>query len=378
MSAVRRAWGWVAALRDGATTPWSEWAVEGAEEGPWLPGAQQLELLRRLNLEAEQRGSRVDLALAERVLLASAPGRGRADLLLAGAGDPPQFGPRPVDPAVLPEHELTRIAAGLVAEDLARVDRAGCTPGPTPVGWYRPWAPSYRVVGHPWLVPPVRARLAKLGRPPREHPAAVYVLGADVATMVVDAWTCRVFDEGAPRFEAWLDGFLRADRLPPRADVLTPARVWSDRVGRDRVTIVLDLPALAARLRLRRLPAPLRLDGASVELVRRVGSTLGLAVGADRRAVLLRRVLGPRLDGGGGTPLALPDHASDWLDRRSESFRSALGPGGYPVLGDPDRPSPHAPSDTGGDPSETEILALAMRLLLDPLSPPGAEEGQQR
>ena len=46
---VRRAWGWVAHLRSGGTTPWRDWAEDGDPHGRILPGAQQLELLRRLN-----------------------------------------------------------------------------------------------------------------------------------------------------------------------------------------------------------------------------------------------------------------------------------------------------------------------------------------
>ncbi len=45
--------GWVAHLRAGGTTPWLEWTDPGAGDEPAgraLPGAQQLELLRRINL----------------------------------------------------------------------------------------------------------------------------------------------------------------------------------------------------------------------------------------------------------------------------------------------------------------------------------------
>ena len=45
----QRAWGWVAHLRDGGTTPWQAWKGQGESRGRYLPGAQQLELLRRLN-----------------------------------------------------------------------------------------------------------------------------------------------------------------------------------------------------------------------------------------------------------------------------------------------------------------------------------------
>ena len=60
MSGRGRAWGWVAALRSGATTPWLDWPEDGSGEGEALgaelPGAQQLALLRRLNLHAAEIG----------------------------------------------------------------------------------------------------------------------------------------------------------------------------------------------------------------------------------------------------------------------------------------------------------------------------------
>ena len=53
MTGPARAAAWVAHLREGGTTPWAEWT--GTVDGPTppvLPGAQQLELLRRVNQRA--------------------------------------------------------------------------------------------------------------------------------------------------------------------------------------------------------------------------------------------------------------------------------------------------------------------------------------
>ncbi|MGB0100866.1 MAG: hypothetical protein WBP61_11365, partial [Nocardioides sp.] len=110
---IRRAWGWVAHLRAGGTTPWRDWSEPGEPRGRVLPGAQQLELLRRLN-EAGSPG----VELATRVLDASAPGRGRPDLELDGAVRRLDFGPPPVDPADLPDDELLRVAASVLADDV--------------------------------------------------------------------------------------------------------------------------------------------------------------------------------------------------------------------------------------------------------------------
>src|SRR5512133_1345670 len=95
-----RAWGWVGHLRDGGTTPWADWSAPAPDDqqaGRYLPGAQQLELLRRIN---QRRLPSPELA--ERVLATSAPGRGRPDLGLVGVLLESRFGPPPVDPADLP------------------------------------------------------------------------------------------------------------------------------------------------------------------------------------------------------------------------------------------------------------------------------------
>ncbi len=119
-----RAWGWVAHLRGGGTTPWLAWSDTAEPSARVLPGAQQLELLRRINLAA----SPLDHGgLADRVLAAAAAGRGQADLPLIGVGGS-AYGPRAVDPAGLGAHELTRVAGVLLAEDLVAL---GADPLPT-------------------------------------------------------------------------------------------------------------------------------------------------------------------------------------------------------------------------------------------------------
>ncbi len=106
-----RAWAWVAHLRSGGTTPWRSWtSADAADQGRFLPGAQQLELLRRLNLAGQP-----SAALVDGVLAASAPGRGRPDLELVGVDEERRFGPPAVDPAALPDDELLRVATGLLA-----------------------------------------------------------------------------------------------------------------------------------------------------------------------------------------------------------------------------------------------------------------------
>ena len=136
--------------------PWADWAGTAEPGGQFVPGAQQLELLRRLN----QAGA-PSSQLRERVLAASAPGRGQPDLELLGAATESRFGPRPVDPGTLPDRELLRVAASILAEDVV----ARGLPSPPRVGRPRPWRRPYRLLGDPELVVPA------LGRPRRPRPS---------------------------------------------------------------------------------------------------------------------------------------------------------------------------------------------------------------
>jgi hypothetical protein len=352
----RRAWGWVAALRDGATTPWHDFAGAADRGGRYLPGAQQLELLRRLNA-----AGRPGAALVERVLTASAPGRGRPDLQLIGAAEESRFGPRPVDPAELPDAELVRVATSLIAEDLV----AAGTPPPRPPGRPRPWRRAYRLVGDPWLADPIRAELRRRGRPPGGRRPTILVVGTDLATMLADAWTARSFAEGGAGWRDWLGGFAAHDRMPPRADLVTHARTWADRVGRDRVQIVVGTEQVPSLVGVRRpLPAPPAYSADAVDLARQVSAPLGLLVLPERRAELLRGTLGPRLADGPGGRLGIPTAHAEWVQVRAARMRDALLRAGYAVHGDPDALVPDAPDD-GTTPDDAGVLTLAVRLLLN-------------
>ncbi len=352
----RRAWGWVAHLRDGGTTPWRAWTGAGVSGGRILPGAQQLELLRRLNEVGAPSPT-----LAARVLGASAPGRGRPDLELVGAAEESSFGPRPVDPADLPDDELVRVATSVLADDIVA---AGLPPAPSPA-LVRPWRTRYRIVGDPVLADPIRDRLVAGGRPPGGRGSRVLVIGTDLETMFAHAWTARAFDAGGPGWEEWLRTLVERNQVAPRVDLLRAARTWSDLVGRERVHVVLD-PAAVARLVGVRRPfrAPDELSADAVDLARRVASVLGLLVTPDRRAALLNRTLRPRLVGVGGPPLVVPPEHRDWLRRRAVRMRDGLVRAGYAVHGDPDT---LLPDDRAGvvDPSDAGVLALALRMLLD-------------
>ncbi|MGZ6744574.1 MAG: hypothetical protein ACXVD0_01605 [Nocardioides sp.] len=354
---VRRAWAWVDHLRSGGTTSWAAWTVPGEARGRYLPGAQQLELLRRLNL-----AGRVSPVLAQRVVEASAPGRGRPDLELTGVVDRLAFGPPPVDPADLPDDELIRVATSLLADDVVA---AGLPEPRRRRGVRLPWHTRYRLVGDPWLADPVRAELTLRGRPPGGRGTVVLVVGRDVGTMLVDAWTHRTFTEGGPDWRDWLGSVRHRDALPPRVDLVQHARRWAERVGPGRVHVVLDPAALPRLTGTRRsLPGPVELSADATDLARRTASVLGLLVVPSRREALLRETLRPRLVAHPGPALVVPPEHDEWLRRRATRMRTVLLRAGYAVHGDPDAV---LPQDRPGvtDPSDAGVLGLAVRLLLE-------------
>ncbi|MFC7503904.1 hypothetical protein ACOACQ_16600 [Nocardioides sp. CPCC 206347] len=381
MSGQRRAWGWAAALRNGSTTPWQDWlnTTDPGEADPfaaYLPGAQQLGLLRRANLAAEAAGRKLPRATADRILAAGVTGRGRGDLPVAGDGEPQRFGPRPVDPDTLPEHEFLRVAAGLIADDIAAIEEAP----PQRRGLVdrvrdarRPQDTPFVIVGVPWRARAMSAALAAQGRRPGGRGATAYLLADDLGTVVADAWTARAFDQGGPTWPEFVEIFATAGRLPPRADLPRMANAATQRYGAEQVRIVLDPSALAAELGVPSVPEPPRLGANGVDLVRRVGQPLGGLVPSEARPRLLRAALADRLDGRGGPALTVPAVWETWLATQAERTHHEMAAAGYPVLGDLDRLLPGPLLHDSVEPVAAEVLALALDLLIDPVRPPVKE-----
>lgn len=359
-----RAWGWVASLRAGGTTPWSAWSAEADRSSRYLPGAQQLEVLRRVNVVTSAAGLRTDPVLVERILTASAPGRGRPDLELVGAVEEAAYGPRPVDPADLDADELLRVATNLLAEDLV-------APGPLPPRprprWNRPTRP-YRLAGAHWQAAAIREELARRGRPGGGRGATVHVLGADVATLTEQAFVARSFAEGGESWPEWVAGAARGPRPAPRADLVAMARTWSDQVGRDRVRVVLDLDRLPRLIGTRGpLPPPATPSADVTDLARRTSEPLGLLVLPDEQADLLRRRFLPRLADDPGPPLRLDADGLAWAQETSDRVRREIERAGYGVVGSTDRlvPRPDGRSGTGTGPDDDRVLDLAIGLLVE-------------
>ncbi|MBM7517863.1 hypothetical protein [Nocardioides nitrophenolicus] len=371
-----RAWGWVAALRSGATTPWLDWPADGSGEGvaldAELPGAQQLALLRRLNLYAAAQGRAVPAATADRVLAAGVSGRGRSELALVGVDDgPDRFGPRPVDPEALTDDELLRVASALIADDIA-VTAALPETEPTLVekvrAVRRPWVRSFVIVGMPWRADAVRTELTAQGHRPGGRRPTAYLLADDLETVLVQAWTARCFDQGGASWRGFVRANAGAGSLPPRADLARMARSASYKYGAQRVRVVLDDRLLATELGVSRLGGPPRLGAHAIDLVRRVGEPLGLLVPSSDRPRLLRATLGERLDGLGGATPTLPPRWDGWLSTQAERTRHELAAARYPVLGDLDRLLPRPLGHDPVVPVDAEVLTLALGLLLDPVT----------
>ncbi len=350
-----RAWGWVAHLRDGGTTPWSAWAAPAAADeqaGRYLPGAQQLELLRRLNqvrLPSPE--------LAERVLAASAPGRGRPDLGLVGVLPESTFGPPPVDPDHLPADELVRVATALIAEDVVA---AGDPLEPrTP----RLLRRRYRLLGDPEVVDGVRDAMVADGRPPGGRRATVVVAGTDLSAMLVHLWTARSFGAGVRSWPEWLAAAVRRPGVPSRVDLPGLAAAWVPKVGGSRVHVVLDDPRRARRLAggRRRVAPPVPLSADAIELARRTAPVVGTLVAPERRTALMRHRLRPVLAAHGGPQLRIPRRYHAWLAEHTVDLRRRLAAGDYAVHGALRDP---AERDGVTAPDEERVLALAIEVLL--------------
>ncbi len=361
----QRAWGWVRHLLDGGTTPWHAWTGSGESRGRYLPGAQQLELLRRLNA-----AGRPSASLATHVLEASAAGRGRPDLELVGVGSGSEFGPAPVDPADLPAGELVRVAASVLADELVDSGLPETHGAPRSSRWRR----GYRLIGDPEIAGGFREQLLARGRPPGGRRPVVVACGSDLGTMLAHVWTHRAFGEGVTAWREWLRALRERRQLPPRADLVAVCRVWDGKVGAGRLHVVLDPAAVTALVGERRsLSAPVSAPGESGELARRVGSVLGLLVPPDERAALLASRLRPRIDAviartGLGRPLVVPPSHQEWVERAAERMRQELKRSGYAVHGSLEALVPAWPGDLDparAGPSPDATLDLAVQVLLD-------------
>ncbi len=361
-----RAWAWIAHLRGGGTTPWRSWSsTAAADEGRFLPGAQQLELLRRINLVAP-----APPALAERVLAASAPGRGRPDLELVGVDRDRRFGPPAVDPGDLPDEELLRVATGLLALSLVEmrklvVGSPDRQPGPVSRRGPRRLRTRYELAGDPWLASAWTSVLVADRRPPGGSGRSVHVLATDLPAMLAHTWAAGAFGTGAPSWPDFLARVRARRRLPQRVDLPGAVERLRARPHTGRVGVVLDLAALPGLVGVRRLAPVPEAPAHATELVRQVGVALSLHVLPAEQADLLATALRPGLAGlPGALPVVPPEH-QDWVEDAAFALRQRLLRARYPVVGDPDLVLPAGTGATAPETAGSPVLDLAIELLLE-------------
>lgn len=354
----RAAWSWTQHLRSGGCTPWSAWSAWAGEGSPapdgWsVPGAAQLELVRRLALPGrlDTSGS---TALADLVLGRSAPGRGLAQQPLTwpgGAGATP-FGAPPVDPADVPVEELLRAGAGVLTELLLAAPGPGTarrSPGPLRRRLLR-GGPAFVLAGPPVTTSVVRRALAADGHTEGGRTPRVVLLVEPFDVLLGQAWSARVQSGAAVRWRGFVQRWAGRRELPPSADLPAAARRWADRVGAGRVHVVVAGPdpvatvsrvrqALGMRPRARGLVEevcrPADLPPAGVDLVRRVNAVLNVRVPREGRSAARRTLVA--LLGRCATPappLTVPPAYRGWAQRRSGDLVEQLTAGGYSVHGD--------------------------------------------
>lgn len=352
-----RAWGWVEHLRAGGTTPWAQWAGPGpaGPHGRVVPGAQQLELVRRLNA-----AGRPSTTLVDRVLAASAVGRGQPDLELVGAVPQRRFGARPIDPADLPASELVRVATSLLAEDVVSLGVRRPREG-----FPRPWRVRYRLGGDPLIARDVRTHLTRHGRAPGGPQPRVVVLGGPVDHLVAHTWASRCFEQGAERWPDFVRGWHQRRMLPPRVDLAGVAETLAARHGRDAVHVVVDQAALPGLVGVRRLPRWEPPGADTVELGRRLAGVLGMLVPPTRRHELMTWTLWPRIPRTTTPPVSLPAEHLDWAADMARRTARRLRRGGYAVHGDLAGLEPAGGAGPGPGLLAGRVLDLALRMLLD-------------
>ena len=401
---------WVEHLRAGGTTPWRRWvrdAVVPAGQVPraarqGVPGAAQLELLRRLN-QVGPMPHRVDHVLGR-----SGPGRGPVHLALPL--EPPG---RPA-----PRREVLRVAAGVLADLTAQLPppsdgrrrRRGGRPRPAT------GVRSFVIEGPPLTVAEVRAGLAAAGMPehqqhfswlgarPRPGPEVAVVLVAPLDEALRQVWTSRVQRGAGRAWSTFVAQWAGPGSLPPSAAVDRIADHWADRLGADNVHLVaLDRPGRAgadvadqvaqvAQVLGRPLGAapggaapvlpsdPVRLPAAVVDVLRRVNMVLPFVCPpADLPARLTTLVGLAREVEGRREPVDLPKRHRGWADATASGLVDALLESGCARHGDLEALRTTGPA-TGRALAGPEVLDAMVRMIhrVDAALVDAARDGRRR
>lgn len=362
---------WAGQLRVGSTQTWTEFLASPAIAAlPWdadapLPGAAQLELVRRLAVERPPQHSR----LAELVLGTAGGGRGLVDVPLpwpAGELDRPGIGTPPVASEVLPADEVLRVAAAVLVRLLA-AERPGPQTGPGRT--WRPWRRSVTLLGAPATAALLRGALREHGLREGGARTTYVVLGGPLDELMAQRWSARVRAGAGMRWQRmWRTAEIH-DRVPRGIAVSALAARLADEVGTARVHVVLGADADAtARLVGEVLDVELgsfedRHDPLATDLLRRVNPLLTLAVGVDRRREIVARVWPEVAAGEDSGPLGVPAGHRDWAVRTGERMATALTSGRYAVHGDPALVVPAHPAGVRRAPDPDDVLRHALGVI---------------
>jgi hypothetical protein len=315
-----------------------------------LPGAQQLELVRRLNAL-----TRLDRSLIEQILATGAPGRGQQCLALVGDDTPP-FGAAPVDPATMPAAELVRLASGVLA-DLV-IDRPRPAPTEARTKLFRP---RYQLRGDPWLTRSAHRQLRALGLPPGGLRARGLVVVDPIDDFCVDLWAAQSARVMGPRWSTWLQ---RLDgQLPSRVDPARQAAALTRRRSVRRVEICVGFDAVGEILGVPLTP-PARLSHAALDAMRHVRVVLRVSVGEPGARALVSSTLLPWLGAGDDADLprpGVPPKLLPWLRAEAQRWQRDLA--GYPVRGGSLEQLAPAEPGRSSPPTDDEILHVLLRTL---------------
>lgn len=368
---------WAGALRSGSTQTWAEFRDATREPptaasgrpclGP-LPGAAQLELVRRLSTAGGPAGLPDFAGLADLVLATTGPGRGLLDVPLPWRGTTPTTGTPPVEPDALPPEELVRAAVGALVPLLAALPPT--PPAPESRRW-RPWRPGFVLAGAPTTVAVVRTALLENGLREGGSRATHLVLGGPLDELMAQHWAVRVRRGAALRWQRLWRAAEAKDRVPPSVDLRTIAAGLAERHGPQRVHVVVaddPVDVLAhvadvlgvAGLTPGQSTAPQVL---ATDLLRRLNPALTLAVGPERRRRLADGVWTELAGGEPPTSLAIPSGRFGWAVAAGERMAVELSSGRYAVHGDPGLVVPVRRAGVPRAPEPEAVLAHALTVI---------------
>jgi len=361
---------WAAALRAGDGRTWAEFraapAVSPASvdvSGP-LPGGAQLELVRRL----AHRGIIRFAPLADLVLATTSPGRGLVDPPLPWPGRE-HFGTPAVEPDDQPAQELVRAACAVLVRLLAD------QPVRAPIRRRRrgPWRRGFVVAGSPVTARAVRETLRAAGLREGGRRATYLVLGGPLGVMMAEHWSARIEDGAGMRWRRLWQAARNREQVPPAIDLPVLASRLAERVGAERVHVVLaETPAELARQALAVLDVDARVeargaDVVAVELLRELNPLVVVATGQPRRDEIVAGPWATVLVGRPApAPLAVPSGWAGWAEDAAARMAGRLDSGDYAVHGDPavlGRQPMTGERDARGEVPAEDVLELALDLI---------------